>query len=722
MKKGSSIVQMITRPFHRLRNKQPSKEPRVKRPFLRKFKLKGWPQFPLFKKKRPAKRRSKKSITTKTLYTFILFLLVSVSAVGFASYFISNNIITSKVEDASVQTITQAGDKLDFVYSRYTGMVQELLIDKEYQDLLNKLKSYEPDSKELDYIMTQSAIEDKLVNLAIVDDHLGMHLINVDRSLIFSSEDAVQEDFIFGSEWYKKAVESKETMFWLGGMESGVSGKSTTPTISFAQTLTVDGEHYIVAFDLSYKLFKETLKDVKFGENGLVKVVDKHNNVVFSFNEKELNKKNSYPIDVKTDKHVVSNDGQLIFQYKSDETDWYLVGAVSAKELTKDTNTIFYMTLIVIILSFIISLFIGRIIVNMIGVPMTKISELMSIAKDGDLQVRSDLTNRKDEIGELATSFNDMMGNISEMMDKTRASSAKVLHAATELQDISRLQSDSAREVAIASEEIATGATTLTQEAESGNSLVNKISSEVENVYENNSEMEDYAKEVISGSTAGIEKMGELVNKTKHGEQLTQALIQKTDTLKGSTKQISDVMTILTNIAQQTNLLSLNAAIEAARAGEAGKGFAVVADEIRKLSEQSKESIDLVGNITSDIIHEVNETLSVLDEANPIFKEQVVTAQETDDLLKNVGSKMNEFTAKIELVTSSINQLRDSQDILNTTIQQVSATAEESTAISEEVSASTEEQMKVSESLVQTSEQLKELAEDLQQSLENFKI
>lgn len=720
MLKFKDIKQIVAKPLQKLKTKRLTKEPRFKKPSITKFK--SWPSLNLFKKKNVETRRAKKSITTKTLYTFILFILISVSGVGFASYFISNNIITTKVEDASEQTITQAGDKLDFVYSRYTGMVQELLIDKEFQDLLKNLNSYEANSQELDYIMTQNTIEDKLVNLAIVDEQLGMHLINVDRSLIFSSDDALQDDSILDSEWYKNAINSDEKMFWLGGMEAGVSGKSSDSTVSFAQALTVDGANYIVAFDLSNQLFEETLKDVKFGENGLVKVVDKNNKVVFSFDEKEINKKNSYPIDVKSEKHVVTQDDQLIFQYASEVTDWYLVGAVSSKELTKDTNKIFYITIIVIVISFVISLFIGKVIVNMIGVPMTKISELMSVAKDGDLKVRSDLTNREDEIGELANSFNDMMGNISDMMDKTRTSSAKVLQAATELQDISRLQSDSAREVAVASEEIATGATTLTQEAESGNSLVSKISSEVENVYENNHEMEDYAKEVISGSSAGIEKMDELVNKTKHGEQLTQALIQKTDTLKDSTKQISDVMTILTNIAQQTNLLSLNAAIEAARAGEAGKGFAVVADEIRKLSAQSKESIDLVGNITSAIINEVNETLSVLDEANPIFKEQVITAQETDDLLKNVGSRMNAFTSKIELVTSSINQLRDSQEILTSTIQQVSATAEESTAISEEVSASTEEQMKVSDSLVTTSQELKELAEDLQKSLDRFKI
>ncbi len=346
----------------------------------------------------------------------------------------------------------------------------------------------------------------------------------------------------------------------------------------------------------------------------------------------------------------------------------------------------------------------------------------MAVAQNGDLTARSDLGNRDDEIGLVANSFNKMLGNISEMMWKTRDSANKVLQAAIELSEVSKIQSESAKEVAVASEEISSGAANLTHEAENGSGLAMKINEEVENVYNNNTEMENSAKEVLAGSNEGIDKMNELVAQTKHGEQMTSALINKTDTLKASTNQISEVMEILTNIAQQTNLLSLNAAIEAARAGEAGKGFAVVADEIRKLSAQSKESIDTVGKITLAIVNEVNDTLQVLEEANPVFKEQVVKAQETDVILNKVGTYMNEFMSKIEHVSNSIRQLQESQDVLSSTVQQVSATAEESSAISEEVSASTEEQLKVSDSLVTTSNELKRLSEELQGILGNFKI
>src|SRR5690606_28910789 len=400
----------------------------------------------------------------------------------------------------------------------------------------------------------------------------------------------------------------------------------------------------------------------------------------------------------------------------------FLVGSVSKKELVKDTQIIFYVTMLIIIFAILFALFIGKRIANMVGEPLRVISGLMAVAKEGDLRVRSEMTNRQDEIGVLAVSFNEMLTKISEMMLHTQSTSNKVLQAATELTDISNTTSQIAKDVAIAIGEIAVGANNLTVEAENGNSFTSKINNEVNNVFENNQEMANYAKEVLEGSNNGIQKMAELVDKTRQGEEMITTIISKTDTLKDSTNQISEIMSILTNISRQTNLLSLNAAIEAARAGDAGKGFAVVADEIRKLSVQSKNAIDTVGEITSSVILEINDTLTLLEGADPIFKDQVSKVLETDAILNDVGTRMGAFNHKISLVSDSIQQLRESQEILYSMISQVSAKAQESSAISEEVHASTEEQINVSNSLVHTSDQLRELSKNLQNSLNNFKI
>lgn len=663
----------------------------------------------------------KHSIGTKILISMLATVFISVLAVGISSYFISNQVIKEKVTDASEQMIRQSGDKLDYVLEQHKDRVTQVLMAPNFSDTLTQLEMVEG-TEDYDYFTLKSTIDDALTQITMIDSNVNLYLMHTDDNSLISATQNLSEEAYLDADWYEAAVNADGSTAWIGGLPQGISGEEKSPKIAFGQKLKIGATFYLLVVELDPSVFQDALEDVRFGDDGLAYLVDKNNDIVFSFNEEEISEPYYYQIEMDETVNMTEEEGQLIFQYDSEASDWYLVGSMSEAELTKDTNFIFYITIGIIILSLIISLFIASQIIKAISLPLANISGLMASAKKGDLTVRSDDIKRKDEIGELSGSFNEMLENISDMMLHTKESANKVLDAAIELTDISKAQSQSAKEVAHASEEIANGAAGLTDEAERGNTLASTIHEEVENVYDNNNEMEKQAKTVLTHSNEGLEKMDELVSQTKDSEKMTNALAKKVDTLKESTEQINQVMDMLTNIAQQTNLLSLNAAIEAARAGEAGKGFAVVADEIRKLSTQSKESIDKVDGITSGIVGEVNETLEQLEAAAPRFTEQVNQAADTQTILQGVGASMSEFTDKISHVTISIEQLRDSQDVLTSTIHQVSATAEESSAISQEVSATTEEQLKVSESLVTTSDELKQLSEELQEMMKKFQV
>ncbi|SER42593.1 methyl-accepting chemotaxis protein [Gracilibacillus ureilyticus] len=663
----------------------------------------------------------KHSISTRILLSILFTVLVSVIIVGVLSYTISNNIIKNKVTDATEQTIVQSGDKLDYLMQQYRDRVTEILMAPNFNNTIMELNTFE-ETNNFDYFTLKSTVDDALTQVTMIDGNINLYLIHTEKERMISSSQTIAEEKVFESEWYQAAQESSDSTYWIGGLSGGISTTSEDPTVSFAQKLRIGGDMYLMLVELEPAVFEEALQDVTIGEDGTAYIVNKENEIVFSFDKEEITGAYPYDIEADSESRLTEEDGQLIIKNPSEVTDWFIVGSMAESELTKDTRIIFFVTTAVIILSLIISVLIANGIVKTVARPLAKVSSLMSQAEEGNLTVRSADIHRKDEIGELAKSFNTMLENISGMMQQTTNSANMVLDAVTKLTDISQTQSQSAKEVAAASEEIASGATGLTDEAERGNTLALTIHEEVERVFENNTEMETHAIGVLERSHEGLEKMNELVQTTKDGEQMTNALVEKVDTLKSSTEQITDVMVMLTNIVQQTNLLSLNAAIEAARAGEAGKGFAVVADEIRKLSEQSKQSIDRVEEITNGIVGEVNDTLLVLEEANPRFQAQVLQAEETQGLLNGVGESMGTFTGKIQQVSESIQQLRDSQEVLTSTIHQVSATAEQSSAISEEVSATTVEQLKVSETLVTTSDELKQLAEELQEMMKKFQV
>jgi methyl-accepting chemotaxis protein len=338
------------------------------------------------------------------------------------------------------------------------------------------------------------------------------------------------------------------------------------------------------------------------------------------------------------------------------------------------------------------------------------------------LTVRTKDNGRQDEIGQLSASFNQMMEQITTLVAQTNLSAQEVLHTASELSDSSKKTALSAKEIAVATEEIANGASSLAVEAERGSDLTGSINLKVDHVVDANAMMETAAAEVQSASRKGTDYMSELITKTGTTEDMIRSMADKVEKLQESTGSIRKILDMLNNITKQTNILSLNATIEAARAGAAGKGFMVVADEIRKLADQSRQSIDVVGQITERIQTEMKETVGVLSEAYPIFQEQIASVKDADEIFKQVQSQMDGFAGKLKEVTVSVQQLKESQIVLSEAMGNVSAVAEESSATSQEVASLSSEQLSISGGLVKLSEKLESLSDSLKESLSKFSI
>ncbi|WP_342440233.1 methyl-accepting chemotaxis protein [Paenibacillus sp. FSL L8-0436] len=357
--------------------------------------------------------------------------------------------------------------------------------------------------------------------------------------------------------------------------------------------------------------------------------------------------------------------------------------------------------------------------IRMVAKRLVKLSSLMEEGEKGNLSVRTNFKGQ-DEIGRLGQSFNQMMGQISLLVEKTNDSAQHVLQTAFELSEVSQNTSTMAKEVAVAVEEIAQGAMGLSMEAENGMNYADNIGMNMNKVIDFNSKMEGAADRVYQISNEGTEYMGDLITKTNSTEELTRSMIGKVDKLKDSTSSIRKILDVLTTMAQQTNILSLNASIEAVRAGAAGKGFMIIADEIRKLSDHSKVSISVVQNITNDIQKEVEETVDLLLTASPLLTEQIRSVKEASTIFDSVREEMGLFIQESASSTASIRELNQSQLILSESISNVSAVAEQSSAASEEVASIATEQLNISGKLVFLSDKLENLSETLKESLVQF--
>ena len=158
-----------------------------------------------------------------------------------------------------------------------------------------------------------------------------------------------------------------------------------------------------------------------------------------------------------------------------------------------------------------------------------------------------------------------------------------------------------------------------------------------------------------------------------------------------SAQEIQSAADVITDIADQTNLLSLNASIEAARAGENGKGFAVVADEIRKLAEQSAESARQITGIIEILIKNSNTTVDTMEKVTTMIEKQSSELDKTKTVFNSLNSEIGEVGNAVENIRVEVDKLNDVRDTVLSAVQSLASIAEQNAAVTEQTSASMEE-------------------------------
>lgn len=669
------------------------------------------------------------SVGTKLFFIIFVCIISCVLVVGLMAYSQTKSIVERKVSNASLQTINQSASNLDIIFKNYEDLTMQLLIDKDFHKTVQEIASSTDDYSSFAAIRELS---DRIQNYVLGNSSiLSVYLLPINDKVKYvttGSASSATEEQMKGAEWFTKAQELRGKTLWIETQPEGFGGDRGMPTIGLARMMsdsTTNEASYVLLFEISVKALQEKYEDIELGKGSLLTIVDSNNNYIANTDNSLIGQPQNVTLpDNKNTAKLKTTDGtDVLAVYKTFDTmDWNLVGTIPVNELVKDAGAIRNMTYITAAVAIIIAFAIGYLIIRTIGMPLIRLRNLMNEGEQGNLTVSSGMKKRKDEIGQLAESFDRMMVQIRALAMQTTQSASDVLSTASELSDASRKTAISAKEISVATEEIANGSSSLAVEAERGSDLTSNINTQMQVVMQANGEMVQSALEVEKASAQGTTYMGVLIQKTGLTEEMTRSMVEKVDNLKDSTGSIVKILDVLNSLTKQTNILSLNATIEAARAGAAGKGFMVVADEIRKLADQSRQSIDVVAQITQKIQHEIEETVNVLSDAYPIFQEQIGSVKEANQIFLTVQGQMGQFIEQLDSVTGSISTLDQSQSVLSDAMSNVSAVAEESSATSEEVASLSSEQLSISNNLVSLSEKLDTVSRELQQSLSKFKI
>lgn len=680
------------------------------------------------KDKLPKQINPSKSVGIRLFLIFFVAIMVFVLTIGILSSQMAKATIQDNAEQANLQTIVQTSQKLDIVLQKYEENLQQMFLDDEMQSAIMDASLSEV--SEYDRFTATNKMRTRLNMLTFSTTGVAaVYMLSPDKvidDVTSGSADTAFLGTVREQPWFEDVTKSSKTM-WINVPEQK-AGSSVFRLVRSVQSVN-SMKRFILIADINLEVLNGYLQEVNLGKNSKLQMVNDQNIVVGSSAAGDEGKESEFKLGEAAANEPYgsfrtadANGNAVLAVFNTQQSSgWKLLGTVDAGELTQSANAILLVTIFSLIGVAIIAILIGIWMVRMIAHPLGKLKNLMEEGSKGNLNVRLEL-KVKDEIGQLADSFNVMMENITSLVKQTNSSAQEVLDTATELTHASNKTALSAKEIAIATEEIANGATSLANEAERGNELTENISRQMERVIQTNKEMEASARQVEKSSQLGTEYLNGLLQKTNITGEMVNALTDKVNSLKASTNSVMKVLDVMQNITQQTNILSLNATIEAARAGAAGKGFMVVADEIRQLAEQSRQSITMVGEITDTIQKEMNETVKALSEASPLFQEQANSVQETSQIFVSVQEQMEGFVRHLDSVTASIDELNEAQTVLSEAMSNVSAVAQQSSATSEEVASLSSEQQTVGDQLVQLSNKLENVSVGLKESLSKFTV
>jgi methyl-accepting chemotaxis protein len=345
----------------------------------------------------------------------------------------------------------------------------------------------------------------------------------------------------------------------------------------------------------------------------------------------------------------------------------------------------------------------------------------MHKAEAGDLTVHINTTS-KDEVGLLTKSFNVMIENISKLIKDADVLTTTVAKEAESIKEIAEKTQLISEGVSNAMEDIATGSMNQLDETQLTFKSLEELAENINKTIEYVNEVvihSNRTKEIGEGSLSNV---NELFKQTNMSNETLSKISTTFSTLVQEIDEVKNVLSLIRNISEETNLLSLNASIEAARAGEAGRGFSVVADEVKKLADQTNGATIMIDNVINRIYQYMNETVTVIDESKQIFEQQTTMVEATNGSFHDILTATDEITGKLKNVGELTETMKELKDNSLTATNAILNATENASANTEEVMSVTQEELNATAVLFQKSNELGNAVSKLKNSLEQFTV
>ncbi len=669
------------------------------------------------------------------LFIGLLVPVLLLGVYGIKSYQMSEKAIIDNYVKSSESTLHAVSDYLGFGLKVVDEKAQELISNPEIRMYYSK----------------KSGSEDKLTTIN------QQYTIQAEIKLAKETNSFIEAIHIFGEngkglstvvpvsdKLYNTFIESKQvnyfkdkniTTAWVGShnsLDQVLAVEDTTySTDQYVMSIIkkMNPNNGYVVIDISNQQVLDMFDRYDLGEGSIIGLVHSDGREVLANTEQEFSfsKLSHYQMAINNDPQTKDlyeaiNDKEYLFLYtKVAQADVTVCALIPKDTILQQVDSLKQTNLIFLFVAGIFALVMIVFIAGGVSKAISSLMKSITKASEGDLTTRFE-TKSHDEFLVLTHGMSNMIQNMRKLIGEVQEVGNKVSHSAKSLSGTSEDLLVATKGISQTIDDIEKGVVQQSDDTEQCLLQMAGLSDQINTVYNNTNEIEQIADstKVIAGE--GIIMINELNERSKATAHITKDVIDKIVEFELHSKNIAGFVTIINEIASQTNLLSLNASIEAARAGDAGKGFAVVADEIRKLAEQSVHAVNQIQSIVKEIYTKTQNTIVTAKQAEQIVESQNEALLRTVQVFDRINNQVNSLVSNLNNISNGIKQIESAKDETMDAIQNISAVSEETAASSEEVNATALNQIDTVERLRSSALELENNSKILEEAIKMFKI
>lgn len=677
--------------------------------------------------------KKKMSIKVKLIGAFMIPVILII-ILGVISYVTASNAIKSSFIEASTSTIQKTADYYTLMFSNVSALATDFANNSDVKSyysgsLSNDVMTESTTYSNISSSLSSTAMGNKAIKAAYVIGSYGRSIFTSTTSMETTGE---YSNIKASAEGQK--IDQDRTA-WFTSREYLDTRGVGDYAVSYGRQLVGNSGKSVgyIFFDLNSDYVADTLTDIDLGKNSVIALIAPDGGEIISSDYLESDKSTRYISDKDFYSEAVSSDEksgssfvkyngkEQLFVYSITDDGFMVCALIPQSTIIAQANTIKYVSVVLIIATIVVAVFIGGILASNISRAIKHIMQRLEKAAAGDLTISVDL-RRSDEFAVLGSSTNGMINNVKKLIEKTKAVSDKVDVSVETVTESARELLAETQKITMAIQEIEHGVIQQAEDSEDCLRQMDNLSEKINIVSENSGKIARIAEETSQIVESGMTSIHELKNNADDTVNITHQVISEINKLKASSQSIGNIIGAINEIAEQTNLLSLNASIEAARAGEAGRGFAVVADEIRKLADQSVNSVNEIRKIVEDINKKTNDTVDIAKRAEDVVEIQGKSLENAEQVFDHIQSQFGELISNLDEITSGIGTIADSKAQTIDAIESISAVSQQTAAASEEVTETANRQLEQVEGLNSAAQDLSNNSEALAKAIDLFKI